>query len=127
MDARRRAIATAIAIATALSPTGVAWAADSDEVKDLKREVSQLRSEVQALQVVLAETTELERQRSANLTRALRDSAAPPAAAPAAGSEGVPAAAATPAPASVAAPDKGRSASHHRKHRHPRHPRSKDR
>lgn len=98
MNRRRTATATAaliavaVAGATGLSPTAaVARTADPKEVLELKREMSQLRAEVQALQAALAETTELERQRTANLTRALRDdaapgaptSAAPPPAAPA--------------------------------------------
>jgi peptidoglycan hydrolase CwlO-like protein len=67
-------IAVAVACATGLSPTAaVARTADPKEVQELKREVNQLRAEVQALQAALAETTELERQRTANLTRALKD------------------------------------------------------
>src|SRR5262245_14743770 len=110
-------------LAAGLLPARVAWAGGSSEVQDLRREVSQMRAEVQALQLALAETTELERKRSANLTRALKapssspEPAAPPPAAPA---DSEPAAAA-PAPARPAAPsaagDEKRRGSHHRRHK----------
>jgi hypothetical protein len=131
---RRKAIARAAMIAVlaaGLLPARVAWAAGSDDVQDLRREVSRMRAEVQALQLALAETTELERQRSANLTRALKapspssEPAAPPPAAPA---DSEPAAAPTPArPAGPSTPaasgDEKRRGSNHRRHR--RSPRSR--
>src|SRR5262245_39341200 len=103
MSQRRKAIARATmiaALAAGLLPARVAWAAGSSEVQDLRRQVSQMRAEVQALQLALAETTELERQRSANLTRALKDPAgAPaPAAPPPAAPSGSEPASAAPAP-----------------------------
>jgi len=126
---RKTAIATAVTIAvaaTGLAPTGVARAADSSEVQELKREISQMRAEVQALQVVLAEATELERQRSVNLSRAVKESATPAPSAPAGNSEP---ASAPPEPARAAASpsaspsEKTRSTSRHR--RHHRSPRSR--
>ena len=129
MSPRKTAIATVVTIAvaaTGLAPTGVARAADSSEVQELKREISQMRAEVQALQVVLAEATELERQRSVNLSRAVKESATPPAPAPAGNSEP---ASAPPEPARAAAApsaspsEKTSSTSRHR--RHHRSPRSR--
>ena len=129
MSPRKTAIATVVTIAvaaTGLSPTGVARAADSSEVQELKREISQMRAEVQALQAVLAEATELERQRSVNLSRAVKESATPAPSAPAGNSEP---ASAPPEPARAAAApsaspsEKTRSTSRHR--RHHRSPRSR--
>ena len=129
MSPRKTAIATAVTIAvaaTGLAPTGVARAADSSEVQELKREISQMRAEVQALQAVLAEATELERQRSVNLSRAVKESATPAPSAPAGNSEP---ASAPPEPARAAAApsaspsEKTRSTSRHR--RHHRSPRSR--
>lgn len=125
MNRRQTAIATfATVLAAGLTPAGVAWAADSGEVQDLKREVSQLRSEIQVLQAALAEATELERQRSVNLVRAVKESAnADPADAPA-GSVAEPTRPA--APAATAAPaDKSRSSSHQHRRRHSPRSRSK--
>ena len=134
MNPRKTAIATVITVAVAaagLSPTGVARAADTSEVQELKREINQMRAEVQALQVVLVEATELERQRSVNLARAMKEPAAPPpASAPAGNSEP---ASAPPEPTRAAASvtasdksDKSRAATRHRRHRHsPRSSRSK--
>jgi hypothetical protein len=107
--------------------------AGNKEVQDLRREVSRLRAEVQALQSAIAETTELERQRDANIVRALKNdstaasSPAPaPLDAPAAGNdaadearEAAPVPAATQAPAAAPAGDaKSRAVS--RRHRHKR-------
>ncbi|HEY7375174.1 MAG TPA: hypothetical protein VIF57_23635 [Polyangia bacterium] len=134
MNPRRSALATAALIAvaaagvTGLSPTvAVARTADPKEVQELKREVSQLRAEMQALTAAIAETTELERQRTANLTRALKDDsgtsqpvAAPsPAAAPAPPAERSEPAdrareAAPPAAPSGTGGDKSRGNSRHR-------------
>lgn len=139
MNPRKTAIATVITVAVAaagLSPTGVARAADTSEVQELKREINQMRAEVQALQVVLVEATELERQRSVNLARAMKEPAAPPpASAPAGNSEPAsappePARAAAPsapapASASASASDKSRGATRHRRHRHSPRSRSK--
>jgi len=118
-------------LATALAPARVARAGEnSADVQELKREIGQLRAEVQALQTVLAETTELERQRSANLTRAMKasDSPMPPSAAPAAVDTPSAAPAAAPAAAKPAAGgDKGKGAKKDRhRHRSPRN-RARDR
>jgi hypothetical protein len=113
-------------LATALAPARVARAGEGADVQELKREIGQLRAEVQALQTVLAETTELERQRSANLTRAMKASEAPmpPSAAPAA----VDTPSAAPAAAKPAASsDKGKSAKKDRHRRHSPRNRSRDR
>jgi hypothetical protein len=126
----KKAIATAALIAglaaTGLSPAGVAWAADGSDIQDLRREVSTLRAEVEALQKVIAETTELERQRSANLTRAVRDSATPAEPAPSAGTDATTAPPAPPRPTPPAASaddDQRPSPARHRRHR--RSPRSR--
>src|SRR5690349_7855691 len=86
VSVRKTAIAITLAsmsagLAVGLMPAGMARAAETSDVQDLRREVKKLKAEVNALQTVLAETTELERQRSANLTRAVK--ATEPATAPA--------------------------------------------
>jgi hypothetical protein len=122
----------AIAAAGFLSAAD-ARAAGNNEVQDLRREVSRLRAEVQALQAAIAETTDLERQRDANLVRALKDdpgggsSRTPsPLDAPAAGNDPadeareaprVPPAAQAPV-AAAAADDKARAASRRHRHKH---------
>ena len=134
MNPRRTVIAAAFmlaGLATALAPARVARAGEnSADVQELKREIGQLRAEVQALQTVLAETTELERQRSANPTRAMKasESATPPTAAPAAvdtPSAAPPAAPATAKPA--AGGDKVKAAKKDRHHRHSPRNHSRDR
>jgi hypothetical protein len=136
MNRRRKPIATAImvaALATGLSPAAEVLAADTDEVQELQREVRQMRAQVQALVAAIAETTELEKQRSANFSRALQQPAATsePAArapgAPASGSEagggaGETKPAAAPAPAGD---DHRRGPARHRHHRSSGRPRSK--
>ena len=133
MNPRRTVIATAFMVAglaAAMAPARVARAGEASDVQELKREIGQLRAEVQALQTVLAETTELERQRSANLTRAMKasDSPMPPSAAPAAVDTPSAAPAAAPAAAKPAAGgDKGKGAKKDRhRHRSPRN-RARDR
>jgi hypothetical protein len=71
-------------VAAGLLPAGEAWAADAAEVQDMRREVAQMRGQVQALLSAVTEATELERQRSASLSRAIKEmaSAAPAPAAP---------------------------------------------
>lgn len=133
MNPRRTVIAAAFMVAglaTALAPARVARAGEGADVQELKREIGQLRAEVQALQTVLAETTELERQRSANLTRAMKASEAPmpPSAAPAAAETPSAAPAAAPATAKPAASsDKGKGAKKDRHRRHSPRNRSRDR
>jgi hypothetical protein len=122
----RRPIATAVmivALATGLSPAADAWAGGDGDVQELKREVNRLRAEMVGLQNALAETTELERQRDVNLSRALRSDSPPPEpaappAAPAGGSEAASEAREPARPASSAGRDeKRRRKSQHRRHR----------
>jgi hypothetical protein len=123
MNQHRRPIAIGImfaVLAAGLAPAADAWAADSD-VQELRREVSRLRAETQALQDAIAQTTEMERQRSANLIRAMKADAppaAPPPAAPApAGEANEARQPAAPAAPSVGGEEKRRSKSRHRRHR----------
>ena len=79
MNHRRTQFATATLIAvfaTGLLPDD-AWAADAGEVQELRQEVRQLRADLQTLTAAVAETTELERQRSANLSRAMKEQSTP--------------------------------------------------
>jgi plastocyanin len=50
-----------------------AWAADASEVEELRREVRQLQSQLQALRTAVAEAAEFDRQRAALLTKALKN------------------------------------------------------
>jgi hypothetical protein len=91
---QRRPIAIAIMVAVAAAglSVGDAWAADANEVQEMRREVAQMRNHVQALLSAVTEATELERQRSAMLTKAIKElgapvPAAPPPSAPAPSSE----------------------------------------
>jgi len=128
MNHRRRqfAIATMIAVfATGLLPDE-AWAADASEVQELRQEVRQLRADLQMLTAAVAETTELERQRSANLSKAMKEQSAPSQ--PPARATEVASGAGETAPAaapSVARDDQGRKSSRRRRHR--RSPRSRSR
>ena len=79
MHHRRRQFATATMIAvfaTGLLPDET-WAADASELQELRQEVRQLRADLQTLTAAVAETTELERQRSANLSKAMKEQSAP--------------------------------------------------
>ncbi|HEY7372253.1 MAG TPA: carboxypeptidase regulatory-like domain-containing protein [Polyangia bacterium] len=49
-----------------------AWAADAADVEELRREVRQLKSQIQALRTAITEAAEFDRQRAALLTRALK-------------------------------------------------------
>jgi hypothetical protein len=70
-------------VAAGLSPAADAWAADASEIQDMRREVAQMRAQVLALQSAVLEATELERQRSAALNKAIKElSSAPAPAAP---------------------------------------------
>ncbi len=124
------AITTAVMIATGLTmgllPTGIARAGEGGDVQELRREVSRMRAEVQAMSVAIMQANELERQRTARLTKALEEQAAalpadPPPSAPAAPDEGG-ASPGAPAPTPQAAPasggsDKGKGASRRRHHK----------
>jgi hypothetical protein len=126
MNQHRRPIAIGVMVAVlaaGLAPAADAWAADSD-VQELRREIGRLRAETQALQDAIAQTTEMERQRSANLIRAMKadappaQPAAPPPAAPApAGEANEARQAAAPAAPSARGDEKRRSKSRHRRHR----------
>ena len=130
MSRTRTAIAIAVMIvtgpATGLLPTGIARAGEANDLQDLRREIGRMRAEVQAMQVAIMQANELERQRTAKLTKALEEQAAAvpsdsPPSAPAAPDEGG-AAPSAPAPTPQAAPasggtDKGKGASRRRHHK----------
>jgi len=78
-----RALIAGVAAALLAVPHPV-WAAESAEVEELRREVRQMQSQLQSLRTAIAEAAEMDRQRAAILTRALKnlattssDSAAP--------------------------------------------------
>jgi hypothetical protein len=128
MKSRGKAIATAIVVglATTLIPTAIARAADGSQVQDLRREVSQLRADVQSLQLALADladATEQERQLSLNLAKTLEASAPAETSVPAA----APAAPPAPTPKVTSGESKIKKSSHHRRHRHSSRARSRDR
>src|SRR5204863_9003943 len=60
-----------------------AWAGESTEVEELRREVRQLQSQLQALRTAITEAAEFDRQRAALLTRALKSIGGSAEAAPA--------------------------------------------
>jgi len=72
---RRRLTSSAfvIALVTTLLLPGRVSAADSSEVESLRNEVRQLQSQLQALRSAVAEATELEGRRSANLAKQMRE------------------------------------------------------
>jgi hypothetical protein len=121
---RRRAIATAVLLAgfaVGLSPAGVARASEGNDIQELRREVSRMRAEVEAIQVAITQANDLERQRTEKLRRALDaqpDPSTPaPAAAPAETTEppsGEPAPRAAPASDSE---DKSRGSTKHKRHK----------
>jgi hypothetical protein len=122
----KTAIATGVMIATGaaigLLPMGLARAGEGSDVQELRREVSRMRAEVQAMQVAIMQANELERQRTAKLTKALEEQAAavpsdPPPLAPA--GDG-PAAPAAPTPQVLPASsggDKGKGAARRKHHK----------
>jgi hypothetical protein len=76
VDQRRRLTSSAViiaAITTVVSLPGPVLAADAAEVESLRREVRQLQADLQVLRTAVAEATELERLRSTNLARQMRD------------------------------------------------------
>lgn len=60
------------ACAASLAVPRAAWAADAADVEELRREVRQLKSQIQALRTAITEAAEFDRQRAALLTRALK-------------------------------------------------------
>ena len=60
------------ACAASLAVPRAAWAADSADVDELRREVRQLKAQIQALRTAITEAAEFDRQRAALLTRALK-------------------------------------------------------
>jgi hypothetical protein len=140
VNQRRRSLAVALMIAVlaaGVAPAADAWAGDA-ELQEMRREVGRLRAQVQGLQTVVAEATELERQRAAALTRAMKELSV-------ASAPGAPAATAPPltpsvpsgetatetrTPAAPSAPtvasdDKPRGSSRQRRHRRAARARSK--
>jgi len=81
-----RALIAGVAAAVLALPHPV-WAAESADVEDLRREVRQLQSQLQSLRTAIAEAAEMDRQRAAILTRALKNLATTSEAAPAPRSE----------------------------------------
>jgi plastocyanin len=67
-----RALIAGVAAALLALPHPV-WAAESADVEELKREVRQLQSQLQSLRTAIAEAAEMDRQRAAILTRALKN------------------------------------------------------
>ena len=130
MSRTRTATATAVMIATGLAigllPTSIARAGEGSDIQDLRREVSRMRAEVQAMSVAIMQANELEKQRTAKLTKALEEQgAAVPSDAPlspSAAPDEAGAAPSAPAPLPQAAPasggsEKGKGASHRRHHK----------
>ena len=123
-------------LAAGVSPAADAWAGDAKELQEMRRDVAKLRGQVQALQTVVAEATELERQRAAALTRAMKElsaapspgapaAAAPPAAAPSGEAVTETRTAAAPSVPVAAGDDKSRGSSRQRRHRRAARARSK--
>ena len=75
MTQRRRLTSSAfiIALVTTFVLPGPVSAADTSEVESLRSEVRQLQAQLQVLRTAVAEATELEGRRSANLARQMRD------------------------------------------------------
>jgi plastocyanin len=59
-------------IAVCIALPHAAWAADASDVEEVRREVRQLQAQVQALRAAISELAELDRQRAAALSRALK-------------------------------------------------------
>ena len=100
-----RALIAGVAAALLALPHPV-WAAESADVEELRREVRQLQSQLQSLRTAIAEAAEMDRQRAAILTRALKNLATTSSDSAAPRSEPAPRAAAAeaaPPPARVAA------------------------
>jgi len=94
-----------------LGPATDAWASEASEVEALRREVAQMRVQVQALQTALAEPTDGERHRPT------AESAPPPPAAPAPTGDATNAAGAPAAPPAAGTDKKRRRSSKQRQRR----------
>jgi len=72
-------------VAACVALPHAAWAADTSDAEEVRREVRLLQSQVQALRAALSEMADLDRQRASAATRALKalpsapEAAAPPA------------------------------------------------
>jgi len=125
---RRRAIATAVLIAgfaLGLLPGGAARASEGNDIQDLRREISRMRAEVEAMQVAITQANDLERQRTERLRKALDAQPEPsapaattaPASSPAETTEPP---SGTPAPRTAPASDsedKARGSTKHKRHK----------
>ena len=60
-------------IAASLSLPRLALGAEGSEVEDLRREVRQMEAQIQSLRAAIGEAAELDKQRAAVLTRALKN------------------------------------------------------
>src|SRR5438477_11287345 len=97
---------TAGLVATMVIGSRPGWAADGDNIDDVRQELRQLRAQLQALRSVIAEYTEYDRQRASFLARALKalgGTVAPPTA-PARGEAAVAMRTEGPDPAPATAP-----------------------
>jgi plastocyanin len=63
----------AVFAAVLIAVPRAAWAAESSEVEDLRREVRQLQAQLQGLRQAIADAAEFDRQRAALLTKALKN------------------------------------------------------
>jgi hypothetical protein len=124
VDQRRRTSSAVIiaAITTVLLP-GPVLAADAAEVESLRREVRQLQADLQMLRTAVAEATELERLRSTNLAKQMREpqkaaEAAQPAPPPIASAEAPGASRETNAVVSPTAGEERPARAKHRRNRH---------
>ena len=63
----------AVLAASLIAVPRAAWAADSSEVEELRREVRQLQAQVNGLRQAIAEAAEFDRQRATLLTKALKN------------------------------------------------------
>ena len=124
MNHRRRLTSSAViiaAIATVLLPAP-GLAAEAAEVESLRREVRQLQTDLQVLRNAVAEATELERLRSANLAKQMKAvqqiAAEPQPAPPVASAEPPGASRETNAALAPAAADERPARAKHRRNRH---------
>ncbi len=89
-------------IALSLALPRLAFAAEPSDVEDLRREVRQLSAQVQALRAAMSETADLDRQRAAVMSRALKNLSSLPEESDSSGSGRSEAPAAPPRPVAAA-------------------------